>query len=607
MEMATHRTALRSSASIVAALLIAVTLGGSAAAAPAGSGRPAAAPSQASRVQSLKNTYVAKSTQSRRSLRTSRTVNVRQLAARKPKARKTATLPHLGRPATTTTPGAPGTKKTVIAAAPVPADATTNGDDPAAGTGFAGLSNSANSIEPPDPWVAVGPEHIVQAVNLTMRITDRQGGNPMDVTLPDFFGLPTDPVTFDSDPHVIYDSLHGRWIATEVSWDCDTSFGDDGTGYLDFAISTTADPTGTWLHNFITFPDQLPDYPAPGTSTDKVGIGSNVFQMAEVGGDCLAGATFVGTEVDVLDWADLIAHGGTFYDPFIFNPSTFTPRVAVQAPATSPALQVMFVGDPGTGPGVVYFTVVGSVIANTDDIGVLWDLGADDVVAGFLDPPQPDQAGSDTIDTAVDLRPTDALWQDNRFVFPSTYPCGAGPDDCVRVTEFDTTGASATVEPTLTQDFLVHDSGKDVFMGGIGLTGNGTLHVGWTMSSASDDPSSFTAHQALGDTLGSISAPEQLGAGSGPYAGERWGDYVGIAQDPQVPDKAWDGNQYSDGSDWLTQITPLQTAATTYNPIAPFRVLDTRVNNGLSGAFTANVARSWQVGGREISPTAPSR
>ena len=223
-------------------------------------------------------------------------------------------------------------------------------------------------------------------------------------------------------------------------------------------------------------------------------------------------------------------------------------------------------------------------------------------MAGFLDPPQPDQAGSDTIDTAVDLRPTDALWQDNRFVFPSTYPCGAGPDDCVRVTEFDTTGASATVEPTLTQDFLVHDSGKDVFMGGIGLTGNGTLHVGWTMSSASDDPSSFTAHQALGDTLGSISAPEQLGAGSGPYAGERWGDYVGIAQDPQVPDKAWDGNQYSDGSDWLTQITPLQTAATTYNPIAPFRVLDTRVNNGLSGAFTANVARSWQVGGRGDIP-----
>ena len=41
-------------------------------------------------------------------------------------------------------------------------------------------------------------------------------------------------------------------------------------------------------------------------------------------------------------------------------------------------------------------------------------------------PHSPVQAGPDTIDTAVDSRFTDAIWQGNRLVFASTYPCGSG-------------------------------------------------------------------------------------------------------------------------------------------------------------------------------------
>ena len=91
--------------------------------------------------------------------------------------------------------------------------------------GFDGMSQIEprhQRREPPDPWVAVGPEHVVQTVNLTMNITDRQGADSLSVALADFFLLPTDIPTYNADPHVIYDSLHGRWVATEVSWDCDT-------------------------------------------------------------------------------------------------------------------------------------------------------------------------------------------------------------------------------------------------------------------------------------------------------------------------------------------------------------------------------------------------
>ena len=206
--------------------------------------------------------------------------------------------------------------------------------------------------------------------------------------------------------------------------------------------------------------------------------------------------------------------------------------------------------------------------------------------------------------TAIDSRPTDAIWQDDRLVFVSTYPCTPSGDsserDCVRVTELDTTGVSGTVEPTLNQDFLIAANGKDSYLGGIGVAGDSTLHIGWTESgtTAGDYPSSWSAYQAAGASPTTTSGPEQLAAGLGTYSGDRWGDYIGVAQDPLVPSQVWDGNEYSGGgSEWKTRITPLRTAGTTYAPITPLRVLDSRVGTGLSGTFNANSARTWQVGG----------
>ena len=426
-------------------------------------------------------------------------MNVARLARQKPSAGTTGTLPFLTRtPAT-----APSKPRVVAAVPPAPANATTNGDPAIALTPFDGMSSATSadtSGEPPDPWVAVGPDHILQAVNLQFRITDRQGGNASDVSMFDFFGLL--PGMGDSDPHVIYDSLHGRWIATEVSWDCDTSDVSFGHGYIDLAFSETTDPNGFWDVGFITFPDALPDYPAPGTSSDKIGLASNVFAMtSNPGGDCLAGLSFAGGDVLYMDWADLL-NGGVLSLSEFFDPGTFTPRVAVQAPATSPVLQqIGGLALGGGNLGVEYQTVIGSVAGHTAAFDADWDLTTAGVVTGFSDPPQPTQPGPDTIANAIDLRPTDAVWQGNRFVFVSTYPCGTGPRDCVRVSELNTAAATSSVAPTLKQDFLISASGKDYFMGGVGLSGDGTLHIGWTRSSSADNPSSYAAHQVLGDTL----------------------------------------------------------------------------------------------------------
>jgi hypothetical protein len=235
------------------------------------------------------------------------------------------------------------------------------------------------------------------------------------------------------------------------------------------------------------------------------------------------------------------------------------------------------------------------------------NLTSGSVISAFATPPAPKQPGSpSTIVDAVDARPTDAVWQNNQLAFVSTYPCnpptGVSEDrDCVRVSELNTTPAT----PTLIQDFLIAEEGADRYMGGIGYAGNGDLHVVWTRSSSSGGqyPSSYTAYQAVTDAVNLLSAPDQLLAGSGTYSGARWGDYVGVAQDPQVPNAVWQGNQASAGaSGWTTRVSQLQTGGSTYVPITPYRVVDSRINLGVSGAFASSVPKSFNVAGAGTIP-----
>ncbi len=105
---------------------------------------------------------------------------------------------------------------------------------------------------------------------------------------------------------------------------------------------------------------------------------------------------------------------------------------------------------------------------------------------------------------------------------------------------------------------------------------------------------------ALGDTLGSLSAKELLKAGTGVYTGNRWGDYVGVAQDPHVPSQQ-SGMAISvraRSQRGRLRSHHLRPAGTTYVPVAPVRVLDSRVSVGVTtGKFVTNTAKTWQVAG----------
>ena len=106
--------------------------------------------------------------------------------------------------------------------------------------------NGMNGAFPPDPTGAAGPNHYVQAVNSSYRVYSKTG-TPLTAQMP--LSSLWSGSTSDGDPIVLYDRHADRWVITQ--------FQISGNKIL-FAVSTTADPTGTYYtysYNFTSFPD----------------------------------------------------------------------------------------------------------------------------------------------------------------------------------------------------------------------------------------------------------------------------------------------------------------------------------------------------------------
>ena len=131
-------------------------------------------------------------------------------------------------------------------------------------------------------------------------------------------------------------------------------------------------------------------------------------------------------------------------------------------------------------------------------------------------------------------------------------------------------------------------------MGGIGYALNDDLHVVYTRSSAAAGqyPSSYGAYQSAKAANNSLSTRGLLSAGTGNYPGTRWGDYVGVAQDPQVPNAVWQGNEYSAGANsGRPRSRSSRPAAARTCPSPPVRVLDTRLGTRACPGRSARTSR----------------
>lgn len=159
---------------------------------------------------------------------------------------------------------------------------------------FQGLGDANTSI-PPDTHGAIGPNHIMTALNTQVRIQSKTGTTVSTVSLNSFFAsVGGGGGTFD--PRVLYDPYQNRWICVAV---------DDAaaaTSKVLIAVSQTNDPTGTW--NFYGYDHdaanlEWADYPMVGFNKNWIAVSINDF--ANVGN------TFQGANCYIFDKSTLYA------------------------------------------------------------------------------------------------------------------------------------------------------------------------------------------------------------------------------------------------------------------------------------------------------------
>ena len=138
-------------------------------------------------------------------------------------------------------------------------------------------------LNPPDPTLCVGQNHIIQMINgssgALFKVFDKTGGQVVAQTYLDAItgkgGL--------GDPIALYDQLADRYVLTEFNNASETT--NEG---LTFAISQTNDPTGAWYVYFFSTGSIFPDYPKFSVWPDAYYATTNDFTASYVGSSVFA-------------------------------------------------------------------------------------------------------------------------------------------------------------------------------------------------------------------------------------------------------------------------------------------------------------------------------
>ena len=469
---------------------------------------------------------------------------------------------------------------------------------------FDGLSTADNTsvgfglFSPPDPTGEVGPNHYVQAQNLTFRIFSKTGVplTPAMKISSLFTALgPPASTTDDGDPIVLYDQLADRWIISQFM----LTF--NPRPHQLIAVSKTGDPTGAYyLYDFVMPNLKFNDYPHFGVWPDGYYMTDNQFNQA--------GNAFQGAGNFAFDRAKMLAGDPTAsYIYFDLCPTNSGCVDGGMLPSDLDGLTLPPAGAPN-----VFAEFDANEYGGTDAIK-LWDFHADFAVpanstfiprAGSplavsafnpntLDIPQP---GTTRLLDALNDRLMFRLAYRNRggveslilnhTVVGSTVPTSRAG---VRFYQLNRTSPSAP--------FIVAE--QQTFAGGVGdldhrwmasaaMNHQGDIAVGYSASNNTATFPSLRYAAKLGtDPMGSglLQGEQTLFAGTGSQTGSaRWGDYSQMSIDPIDDCTFWYTQEYYSTTasvGWKTRIAKFNPGPCTVSPRGTISGTITNCSTGL--------------------------
>jgi len=415
---------------------------------------------------------------------------------------------------------------------------------------------------PPDATVSVGPDKIIQATNVAIRLTSRNGteidARPLNV----FLGFDSPNTLFD--PKVFFDRLSGRFFVVALEQDFSPK-----RSAIWLAVSKNDDPTALSApSDFCTYrinakrAGSWADYPTIGINEEYFAVSVNNFKFNT---GFFRKAHIYTIPVDrVTDNASSC-------------PSLGLRRFNVaNDPDGLPAFNIHPAQHYSTNnlPGSPLFLVSTSVFLPSPDYHV-WRiikgpsapmLSKQKLVGDFnyhVPPAAPQKGNGGDLD-AGDMRVTQVAFRDGRLWAVHGTACGVGPlpnESCVRAVEFTPNSNAAPI--TFSESFGRQN--QFLFWPGIAINQIGDVAVAFQRSRSSKFLG--VAYNGKRSSANQFDAIRNLKVGSCTLSNfdsglglNRTGDYVGLQTDPLDNLSFWISGEYpgnqggGQGCNWKTRV-----------------------------------------------------
>lgn len=424
---------------------------------------------------------------------------------------------------------------------------------------FQGIAQQ-NGI-PPDPYIAVGKDHVVGTVNSRFTIWDKSGNQLASIDAESWYNsVLTGNGAFD--PKILYDHFADRWIMVYLQQNNANS-----TGHFLISVSDDSNPMGTWYSwalpankNGNTTVSNWSDYQGVGFDNEAIYITGNQFSFS---------SSFQYSKIRIIPKAQLYANTAGKCDWFDLwnikypggiggNPFGIRPTIAYDVTTPYPLIVSPFGGGNFIG---IY------LITNPTTAPVM--TGSYVMVQNFSFPSNANQLGGGTplIDGGTTCQ----------FRYEPTYKGGyiyaihgisnpsASGYSAMRYYKIDVLGNSVSESGTF-------GASRFWFMyPALAVDDQGNLAISYSRSGLDEYAGAYYLTKPFGSTATTFNSMT-LSPGKGNYVKtfggtrNRWGDYNGIWLDPSNKKDFWMLVEYAHGTNtwgtWVGQIrTTLEPAA----------------------------------------------
>jgi hypothetical protein len=403
----------------------------------------------------------------------------------------------------------------------------TNKSDNTSARIISGIEGIQSSVNPNDPSICVGPDHVIELVNnfpsTRMKIWKKDGTVAVnEITLQAITGFPG-----FGDPIAIYDQYSDRYIVTEFIVKGRVDATENGMSIL---VSKTNDPTAGWNFYKWTVPDEVTlDYPKWGVTPDGIFFHTNNFLQSN--------GSFRNSFFVALNKDDMYAGNATFRNVRItqnIGNAFATCPVQVQGPDVVPGGQ-LYVTENRSNQATIIQTAV-NWTNNTLTQTNVGNISLASFSESICNAPRGACMTQPNNGTSVESLVGRIMNQPICRVLPSY----TGIVFCFTVNAGNGLAGIRWVEVKkngdrweLNQESTWHPNSNNHFMPSISYDANGNIGLAYSTSSTNTFLSCRYTSRKFCDPLGQMTLPESvLKDGTVVSTGSRWGDYNHLVADP---------------------------------------------------------------------------